>query len=77
MKKLIICLLLIIAGASVILIGQRRADSIAGISDSLGAKIANKWDGKVRQPGHVWYYAGGGALILAGLAVALQKNTGA
>lgn len=74
MNKLIAALLLIGLGIALVVVGARRADSVEGISDEIGAKIANKWDGKVRQPEHVWYYAGGGALILAGLVVALRKG---
>ena len=73
MNKLIVPLLLIVIGVIVIVTGLRRSDSVAGASETVGIKIANTWDGKVRQPDHVWYYVGGGALILAGLAVALRK----
>jgi len=61
-------------GLALIVAGSRRSDSIAGISDEVGAKLANKWDGKARQPEHVWYYVGGGALILAGAVVAVRKG---
>ena len=74
MNKLLAPLLLIAIGVIVIVAGQRRSDSIAGVSDSVGAKIANTWDGKARQPDHVWYYVGGGALMLTGLAMALRKG---
>ena len=43
------------------------------MSDSVGAKIANTFDGKARQPEHIWYYVGGGVLIAAGIAGALKK----
>ncbi|HEY8994643.1 MAG TPA: DUF3185 family protein [Lacunisphaera sp.] len=75
MNKLIIAVVLIGLGIALIVAGSRRADSIEGISDEIGAKIANKWDGKARQPEHVWYYVGGGALILAGLGVGLRKRS--
>jgi hypothetical protein len=75
MNKLVVALVLIVVGVIVIGIGQRRSDSVAGISESVGSKIANAWDGKGRQPDHVWYYVGGGVLILAGIAVGLRKNT--
>lgn len=75
MNKLIVALLLIGLGVAAIVAGSRRADSVEGISDEIGAKIANKWDGKARQPEHVWYYVGGGTLVLAGLAVALRKGS--
>ena len=75
MPKLIVALLLIVLGIIVIVTGQRRSESIAGISESVGAKVANAWDGKGRQPDHVWYYVGGGVLILAGVMVGLRKGS--
>lgn len=74
MNKFFAPLLLIILGVVVIVIGQRRADSVAGVSETVGTKIANALDGDVRQPDHIWYYVGGGALIVAGLAVGLRKS---
>ena len=77
MNKLIAPLTLIILGAILIVIGQRRSNSVAGISATVGTKIANTWDGKIRQPDHVWYYIGGGTLIFAGLTMALRNKPGA
>lgn len=77
MNKFLAPLLLIVVGVIVIVIGQRRSDSVAGISETVGTKIANTWDGKARQPDHVWYYVGGGALILAGVTVVLRSKTSA
>ena len=77
MKKNIAPLLLLVLGVIVIVAGQRRSDSVTGVADTMGAKIANAWDGKARQPDHVWYYIGGGALIVAGLALALRNKPGA
>ncbi len=74
MNKLIVPLVLIGGGIALVVFGTRRADSVTGIADEVGAKLANKWDGQVRQPEHVWYYAGGGALILAGVVAALRKG---
>ncbi|HEX2860108.1 MAG TPA: hypothetical protein VHN79_00630 [Lacunisphaera sp.] len=74
MNKLILALLLVGGGIALIVGGSRRSDSLAGIVDDVGSKLASKWDGKVRQPGHVWYYVGGGVLILAGALVALRKG---
>jgi hypothetical protein len=65
MKKLI-ALLLLCAGVVVAALGYRRSESVAGVSDAVGTKIANTWDGKVRQPDHVWYYAAAGVLMLTG-----------
>ena len=74
MNRLIAPLVLIGGGIALIAFGTRRADSVTGIADEVGAKLANKWDGQARQPDHVWYYAGGGALILAGVVAALRKS---
>lgn len=76
MNKLIVPFILIALGVIVVVTGLRRSDSVAGVSDTLGAKIANTWDGDARQPKHVWFYVGGGALIVAGIAVAVRKTPG-
>jgi uncharacterized membrane protein len=75
MNKLILSLIFIVAGIIVIVLGTRREDSIVGVSDSVGTSVANAWDGKTRQPEHVWYYVGGGVLILAGVVTALRKKS--
>lgn len=77
MNKLILSLILIGGGIALIVHGTRRADSVTGIADEVGAKLANTWDGKARQPDHIWYYVGGGALVLAGVVAALRKSPGA
>ncbi len=77
MNRLILPLILIGGGIALIVFGTRRADSVTGMADEVGTKLANKWDGQVRQPEHVWYYVGGGALILAGIVIALRKSPGA
>lgn len=77
MYKLILSLILIGGGVALIVYGTRRADSVTGIADEVGAKLANTWDGKARQPDHIWYYVGGGALVLSGVVVALRKSPGA
>jgi len=40
----------------------------------MAAKAANTWDGAARQPDHIWYYVGGGVLILAGILGAVSAN---
>lgn len=75
MKKLAFSSLLIGLGIVIIVMGHRRENSIAGVSDSVGTSLANTWDGKARQPEYLWYYVGGGTLILAGIVTALRKKT--
>lgn len=77
MNKIVLPLILIGGGIALIIFGTRRADSVTGMTDEVGAKLANKWDGQARQPDHVWYYVGGGGLILAGVVAALRKSPGA
>lgn len=74
MKKMLVPAFLILVGLVLLAFGHRRAESVAGRSESLGAAVANAWDGKARQPDHVWYYGGGGALILIGAALALRRR---
>lgn len=74
MNKIVLSLLLLIGGVVVIVMGTRREDSVAGVSDRVGTSVANAFDGKARQPEHVWYYVGGAALIIAGLVVATRKS---
>ena len=76
MKNPIVGVVLIVLGVALIVAGSRRSDSIAGISDEVGAKLANKWDGKARQPEHVWYYAAGGVFVLAGLVLSFRRGSG-
>lgn len=74
MNKILLSLILIAAGVTVIVLGHRREDSVEGVADSVGTSVANTWDGKARQPEHVWYYVGGGVLIAAGVVSALRKG---
>ena len=77
MNKIVLPLILIGGGIALIIFGTRRADSVTGMADEVGAQLANTWDGQARQPDHVWYYVGGGGLILAGVVAALRKSPGA
>lgn len=72
MKK-ILALVLIAVGIAVIVMGHRRSESVAGVSEKVGANIANTFDGKGRQPDYIWYYVGGGVLVLAGAATFFRK----
>lgn len=74
MKNLIIPFVLIIVGILIIVQGSRREDSVAGVADEVGTNVANAFDGEARQPEHIWYYVGGGALILVGLAAAVRRK---
>ena len=74
--KTILALILIGLGGWVIWQGHRRSESVEGVVDKVGAEISNAWDGKSRQPEHVWYYVGGGVLALAGVAMLFRKGSG-
>lgn len=73
MNKSLAALFLVIAGIVLCSIGYNRRQSVAGIAETFGKDIATKFDGKARAPEHFWYFAGGGALILAGVIVAAKK----
>jgi hypothetical protein len=75
MKNYLLGLILIAIGAVLIYQGKSRANSVLGVSESVGKGIANTVDGKARQPEHVYYYIGGGVFILTGLAYALRKRS--
>jgi hypothetical protein len=70
--KLLVAVILIAAGAYLIYCGHRRADSIAGIAEKTGKDIADVFDGGIRRPNYIAYYAGGGALMVCGALVALR-----
>jgi hypothetical protein len=74
MKRISVSLCLIVVGLLVIMQGTRRDGSIVGVADSVGTRVANAWDGKGRQPEHVWYYLGGGVLMLAGIAGLVRRK---
>ncbi len=75
MNKRTLSILLIIIGIAVVILGTRREDSVAGVSESIGTSVANAVDGEARQPDHFWYYVGGGVLILVGLGGVLRKSS--
>jgi len=76
MPRLTPAILALLLGLLVIILGVRRSDSATGIADAVGTKVANAWDGKARLPEHVWYYVGGGTLILVGVLLALRRPRG-
>jgi hypothetical protein len=71
--KPIIAAVLIIVGAGLIYQGHRRDGSIRGLAERTGKDIANAFDGRTRQPDYLYYYTGGGVLIVAGAWVALRR----
>jgi hypothetical protein len=75
--KYIIAAVLIVVGAGLIYHGHRRSDSIRGFAERTGKDIANAFDGRTRQAEYLYYYAGGGVLIAAGVWVALRKPAAA
>jgi hypothetical protein len=73
MKK-ILSLILILLGGWLVYVGYNRGESLAGKTKSGIAELKNEIDGKMRVPDHVWYYVGGGALIVAGAVVAARRS---
>jgi hypothetical protein len=67
-------LALLVLGLVVIVLGYRRAESVTGLSDRAGTKLANAWDGGLRVPEHYWFYAGGALLVLAGGALLVRRG---
>jgi hypothetical protein len=67
--KTILGLILIIAGIALFFQGLNRKESVAGALDRAGTSIANTVDGGARTPKHVGFMVGGGALVLAGVAL--------
>lgn len=74
MSKYILALVLIGVGGYLVYTGNQKKESLAGGADKVGTEVANALDGKARQPDYVWYYVGGGVLILGGAVVALRKT---
>lgn len=73
--KNIVAVLLIIGGLWLLYAGNQRRESVAGVSATVGAKIAAKFDGEPRVPAHTWYMVGGGLLVLVGAAMVLRKHS--
>jgi uncharacterized membrane protein HdeD (DUF308 family) len=73
--KTLIGILIIIAGVVVFFQGMNRRDSLAGRASSAGTEIANTVDGGARQPQHVWYMVGGGALVVVGIGIIASGRT--
>lgn len=72
--KILVAIALIAAGALLLYQGEKRRNSLAGAAESFGKDVASAFDGKARAPEHTWYFAGGGALIVVGLVVALRRG---
>lgn len=72
--KLIVAIVLIIAGIAIFFQGLNRKESVAGAADSAGSSIANTFDGGGRQPRHVVMMVAGGALALIGIGVAARRT---
>ena len=72
--KIIIGLILIVAGIALFFQGLNRKDSLAGRAATTGTTIANSIDGGARTPKHVGYMVGGGVLVLAGVVVMARRG---
>lgn len=72
--KTILGLIILVAGIALFMQGLNRKDSLAGGLDKAGTKIANSVDGGTRTTKHMGYMVGGGALALAGIAIAASRR---
>ncbi len=73
MGKGIFALALITLGGVLLYLGTKRQESVAGTAQALGHEVATAVDGKTRITDHTLYIAGGGALILVGIVIALRR----
>jgi len=73
MKK-IIGIVFILVGGWLVYTGYNRAESLGGKTEAGLADLKSEIDGKARIADHVWYYAGGALLILAGGVMVLRKG---
>ena len=73
--KMIIALIAIAIGGWLLYAGYQRQDSLAGRAESAISDVGRQIDGETRMPEHIWYYIGGGVLIVAGL-VGLARRRG-
>ncbi len=67
--KIIVGLLLIVAGVWLFHTGWLMRDSLKGKTQSTLAGLARKFDGETRVPEHSWYMIAGGTCVLAGAGV--------
>jgi hypothetical protein len=74
LMKTILGLILIVAGIALFFQGLNRKDSVAGQLDRAGTSIANTVDGGTRTPKHVGFMVGGGALVIAGIALMATRG---
>jgi hypothetical protein len=70
----ILGVVLVIVGAWLLYTGYSRGRSLAGKTRSNIAQLKNEIDGKARVPDHVWYYVGGGLVVLVGGALVIRKH---
>ena len=62
MKRFVMPAVFVAVGLAFFVLGYRRAGSVVGAADRVGTNVANAWDGRMRQPTQVMYYATGTAL---------------
>ncbi|HEY0944097.1 MAG TPA: DUF3185 family protein [Opitutaceae bacterium] len=72
---MIIALIAIAIGGWLLYTGYQRQDSLAGKAESAMSDVGREVTGESRMPDHVWYYLGGGVLVVAGL-VGLARRRG-
>lgn len=70
----ILGVVIIFIGGWLVYTGHRRAESLAGKTQTGLVQLKNEIDGKTRVADHYWYYAGGAILILGGGWLVVRKD---
>jgi hypothetical protein len=70
----IIGIAMLLVGGWLLYTGYNRGESLAGKTKAGIAELKNEIDGKARVPDHVWYYIGGGVLVLVGGGMLMRKS---
>ncbi len=71
--RVIIALILIVAGAGLVWHGFQVRESLKGKAQQAGADVHQAWNGGTSVPDATWFMVGGGVLVVAGVVVAVKK----
>ena len=71
--RVIIALILIVAGAGLVWHGFQVRDSLKGKTQQAGSEVKKALNGDTEITDATWFIIGGGVLLVAGAAVALKQ----